>query len=423
MTDSDKKTPSYSNSNPKAGEGRLHVNLDDIKKAHQVLKAVVAPTEMASSTSASRLLGTQVYFKYENTQRTGSFKVRGAYNKIAHLTAEEKQRGVVASSAGNHAQGVAFSASLAGVKATIVMPETASISKASATRSYGAEVVLKGEIYDEAFEHAKQLEKEHGYTFVHPYQDPYVIAGQGTIGIEILEKVPDLDCILVPIGGGGLISGVSVAVKSINPKCRIIGVQSDRSPGMACLFNKQALDAQKKRAATIADGIAIKNPSPEMYESFISKYVDQVVTVSDDEIAEAIVFMMERCKSVVEGSGAAALAAAMHRNLDLGQKCCIILSGGNIDLNIISKIIDRGLILRGRLCELSVIVDDLPGNLSRLTQMIAAEKANILEVRHDRVEQGLSLRETRIDFTLETSSMQHIEKIKKVLEGMGVRIL
>ncbi|KYG64502.1 threonine ammonia-lyase [Bdellovibrio bacteriovorus] len=401
----------------------MKVTFADIQKARELIKDVICSTELSHSVSASKLLNAEVYFKFENTQRTGSFKFRGAYNKISNLTAEEKARGVVASSAGNHAQGVAYSATLAGVKATIVMPENASISKASATRAYGANVVLKGEIYDEAYEHAQKLEKENGFTFVHPYQDPYVIAGQGTIGIEILERLPDLDTIIVPIGGGGLISGISLAVKSINPKIRVIGVQSDRSPGMANMFRKEPPMSPQKRAATIADGIAIKNPSQVMYDNFISKYVDEVVTVSDDEIAEAIVFLMERAKTVAEGSGAAAMAAAMSRSLNLGKKCCVIISGGNIDLNIVSKIIDRGQILRGRLCELSVIVDDLPGNLSRLTQAIAAQKANILEVRHDRVSQGLSLRETRIDFVLETSSIEHVEKIKRALEDTGAKII
>lgn len=400
----------------------MKVTFADIQKARETIKDIICHTEMSHSISASNLLHSDIYFKFENTQRTGSFKFRGAYNKISNLTDEEKKRGVVASSAGNHAQGVALSASLAGVKATIVMPENASISKATATRGYGANVVLKGEIYDEAYEYAQKLEKEHGYTFVHPYQDPLVIAGQGTIGIEILEKVPDLDTVIVPIGGGGLISGIALAVKSINPKVRVIGVQSDRSPGMAHLFKKEPL-THIRRAATIADGIAIKNPSPLMYENFISKYVDEVVTVSDDEIAEAIVFLMERTKAVAEGSGAAAMAAAMSRSLNLGKKCCIIVSGGNIDLNIIAKIIDRGQIIRGRLCELSVIVDDLPGNLSRLTQAIAEQKANILEVRHARVSAGLSLRETRIDFVLETSSIEHVEKIKRALENTGAKII
>nr|WP_255490027.1 threonine ammonia-lyase [Bdellovibrio sp. KM01] len=401
----------------------MKVTFEDIQKARQLIKDIISPTEMSHSISASNLLNSEVYFKFENTQRTGSFKFRGAYNKISNLSAEEKARGVVASSAGNHAQGVALSARLAGVKSTIVMPENCSISKATATRSYGANVVLKGEIYDEAYEYAQKLEKENGFTFVHPYQDPYVIAGQGTIGLEILEKVPDLDTVIVPIGGGGLISGVALAVKTINPKVRVIGVQSDRSPGMACLYNKQTQDQKKKRAATIADGIAIKNPSQVIYDSFISKYVDQVVTVSDDEIAEAIVFLMERAKTVAEGSGAAAMAAAMHRGLALGKKCCVIISGGNIDLNIVSKIIDRGQALRGKLCELSVIVDDLPGNLSNLTQVIATEKANVLEVRHDRVSQGLSLRETRIDFVLETTSIEHVERIKRALEASGAKII
>lgn len=400
----------------------MKVTFADIQKARELIKDIICPTDMSHSISASKLLGSEVYFKFENTQRTGSFKFRGAYNKISNLTAEEKARGVVASSAGNHAQGVALSATLAGVKATIVMPENASISKASATRAYGAEVILKGEIYDEAYEHALKLEKEHGYTFVHPYQDPFVIAGQGTIGLEILEKVPDLDTVIVPIGGGGLISGVALAVKSINPKIRVIGVQSDRAAGMKQMFKHEPLSVNKK-AATIADGIAIKNPSPVMYENFISKYVDEVVTVSDDEIAEAIVFLMERAKTVAEGSGAASMAAAMSRSLQLGKKCCVIISGGNIDLNLVAKIIDRGQIVRGRLCELSVMVDDLPGNLSRLTQAIASQKANILEVRHDRVSKGLSIRETVIDFVLETSSSEHIESIKRALEATGAKIV
>ena len=401
----------------------MKVTLADIQQAREVLKDLINPTEMSHSLSASKLLNSEIYFKFENTQRTGSFKFRGAYNKISTLTAAERARGVVASSAGNHAQGVALSASLAGVKSTIVMPESASISKASATRGYGADVVLHGEIYDDAYEYARKLEKEHGYTFIHPYQDPKVIAGQGTIGLEVLEKVPDLDSVIIPIGGGGLISGVALALKSLHPKIRVIGVQSDRSPGMACMYNKQSVPEQKRRAATIADGIAIKNPSPEIYENFIAKYVDEIVTVSDDEIAEAIVFLMERAKTVAEGSGAASLAAAMNRHLNLGKKCCVLISGGNIDLNVVSKVIDRGQIKRGRLCEVAVIVDDLPGNLSRLTRAIAEQKANILEVRHDRVSQGLSLRETRIEFVLETTSLEQGERIKQVLLSEGARII
>ncbi len=401
----------------------MKVSFEDILKAREKLKAIIKDTETELSHSASEKWGADIYFKYENLQRTGSFKIRGAFNKIANLSEAEKKRGVVASSAGNHAQGVALSGKLAGVKTTIVMPETASLNKISATRGYGAEVILHGEIYDDAYAHARELEKSKGFTFVHPYEDPLVIAGQGTIGIEILEKIPDLDLIAIPIGGGGLISGIATAIKHLRPQCKIIGVQSAQAPGMNQLFHKQTLTPQAKRISTIADGIAIKNPSPSMYENFISKLVDDIVTVTDDEIAEAIVYLLERAKTVTEGSGATALAAMMNRKFSLGKKNCILLCGGNIDLNIIAKVIERGQIQRGRLAQISVVVDDLPGNLNRLTKAIADEKANVLEVHHDRVGQGLYLRETRIDFNLETTSREHVEKIKDALRKAGGRIL
>ncbi len=401
----------------------MKVLFEDILKAREKLKTIIKDTEVEMSHSASEKWGADIYFKYENLQRTGSFKIRGAYNKIANLSEAEKKRGVVASSAGNHAQGVALSGKLAGVKTTIVMPETASLNKISATKGYGAEVILHGEIYDDAYAHARELEKSQGLTFVHPYEDPLVIAGQGTIGIEILEKIPDLDLIAIPIGGGGLISGIATAIKHLRPQCKIIGVQSAQAPSMNQLFHKQTVTAQAKRISTIADGIAIKNPSPAMYENFISKLVDDVVTVTDDEIAEAIVYLLERAKTVTEGSGAAAMAAMMNRKFSLAKKNCILLCGGNIDLNIIAKVIERGQIQRGRLAQISVVVDDLPGNLNRLTKAIADEKANVLEVHHDRVGQGLYLRETRIDFNLETTSREHVEKIKEALRKAGGRIL
>ncbi|MBS1971050.1 MAG: threonine ammonia-lyase [Bdellovibrionales bacterium] len=400
----------------------MKVTLEDIRKARETLRNISQNTETDYSVSASKMLGCEVFLKFENTQRTGSFKIRGAYNKIINLTPEEKKRGVVASSAGNHAQGVALSAALAGVKATIVMPENAPLTKVNATRGYGAEVILHGEIYDDAYEHARHLEKEKGYVFVHPYEDPYIIAGQGTIGLELHDKLPDLDSVVVPIGGGGLISGISTALKALNPKIRIIGVQSEQAPGMSQLFHHQTPE-DRKRISTIADGIAIKKPSKIVYESFIAKNVDEVVTVSDDELAEAIVFLLERAKTMTEGSGAAAMAAVMNRQLNLGKKTCVILSGGNVDLNVIAKIIEKGQIKRGRLAELSVVVDDLPGNLNRLTKAIAEQKANILEVHHDRISQGLFLRETRIDFVLETSSPEHIQKIKQALIAAGGKIL
>jgi threonine dehydratase len=308
------------------------------------------------------------------------------------------------------------------VKSTIVMPIHAPLVKIQATKDYGAQVILHGEIYDEAYEYARELEKKHNYAFVHAYQDPAIIAGRGTIGLEVMEKIPDLDSIVVPIGGGGVISGIATAVKALNPKCRVIGVQSDQAPGMELMYHKKNAADSKKRIATIADGIAIKKPSPEMYEFFISKLVDEIVTVSDDELAEAIVFLLERAKTVTEGSGAAGVAAVMNRKLELGKKCCVILTGGNIDLNIISKVIDKGLIRKGRLAEFSVIVDDMPGNLNRLTQAIADLGGNVLEVHHDRVSEGLSLRETKIDFVLETSSEEHIQQIREALQKTGGRI-
>ena len=401
----------------------MKVNLEDVRKAQSVIQSTILPTETSKSISASKLLGCEVYFKYENQQYTGSFKIRGALNKIHSLSEEEKKRGVIASSAGNHAQGVALSATRAGVKATIVMPTGAPIVKVQATQDYGAQVVLHGEVYDEAYEHARELEKKNGFIFVHPYEDPAIIAGQGTIGLEILEKIPDLDSVVVPIGGGGMISGIATAVKAINPKCKVYGVQSNQASGMEKLFHHQPVPPAGQRMATIADGIAIKKTSVSMYENFVSKLVDEIVTVTDDEIAEAIVFLLERAKTVCEGSGAAGVAAVLHRKLNLGKKTCVILSGGNIDLNIMAKVINLGLIRKGRLVDLSVVVDDLPGNLNRLTKTIAEMGGNVLEVRHDRISEGLLLRETKIDFSLETKSVQHAQDIRDALIKTGGRIL
>lgn len=400
------------------------LKLIDIEKAQTLLTGMIRNTELAFSNSATQKIEKPIFFKFENTQRTGSFKIRGAYNKIAQLTEMEKAKGVVASSAGNHAQGVALSAQMAGVKATVVMPETASLNKTIATRAYGAEVILRGEVYDEAYEHARDLEKAYGLTFVHPYEDPLVIAGQGTVGLEILHSLKDVDTIIIPVGGGGLISGVSLAIKTLKPKCRIIGVISDQAPGMDRLFHGKSYEHPLgKKISTIADGIAIKRPSRLMYENFLKKYVDEIVSVSDDEIAEALVFLIERVKTLVEGSGAVGLAAMLTGKIKPGLCNCILLSGGNIDLNIIAKVIEKGQIRRGRLAELSVIVDDVPGSLHRLTKILSDEKANILQVHHDRVERGLFLQETRIDFVLETTSPEHILKIRQALEKMGAKVI
>lgn len=402
----------------------MKVTLEDIQKAQSLLRGVIRKTEIDKNFSASSLIaGTEVFLKFENTQITGSFKLRGAYNKIASLSEQEKKLGVVASSAGNHAQGVAFSATKTGVKSTIVMPVGASLNKIEATKNYGAEVILHGDVVDDSHVYARELVAKQNSIFIHPYEDEKVIAGQGTIGLEVLEHLPDLDSIVVPIGGGGLISGIAIAIKSLRPQCRVIGVQSAKADGMLRLFRHQEVPEFQKRISTIADGIAIKKPSAVMYESFISKYIDEVVSVTDDQIAEAIVFLLEKAKTVTEGAGAAAMAAVLNQKLNLGKKTCVVLCGGNIDLNMVAKVIEKGQIGKGRLCNLSVVVDDLPGSLNRLTQAIAALKANVLEVHHDRVNQGLFLRETRIDFVLETTGHDHIEQIKLALTQAGGRIL
>lgn len=396
---------------------------------------------MDRSESASKLLGCEVYLKFENTQYTGSFKLRGAYNKIQSLSPAEKKAGVIASSAGNHAQGVAHSATRAGVRSVVVMPVTAPAVKVAATRGYGAEVILHGEIYDEAFAHAQSLAKSQGLVWVHPFEDEKVIAGQGTIGLELLAKVPDLDSVLIPVGGGGLISGIATAVKSIRPGIKIIGVQSEVSCAMTNLFRKEhsrTSDHHSDRAPalavassgrphsrpTIADGIAVKTPSPVMWKDFLLPLVDEMVTVSDDEIAEAIVFLMERAKTVTEGSGAAAMAALMSRSgLPLGKKTAVVLCGGNIDLQMVAKIINKAQSRKGRLAEISVIVDDLPGRLAGLTQVLAEHRANILEVNHDRVSHHLNLRETRIDFVLEIASFEQLQKISDSLAQTGALVI
>lgn len=398
----------------------MKVSIEDVLKAKDTIQSVIRKTELVRSDLLSESLGSSIYLKLENTQHTGSFKLRGAFNKISSLSEAEKKRGVVASSAGNHAQGVAFSARKAGVKCTIVMPINAPLVKIEATRSFGAEVILHGEIYDDAFEKAKELEKEKGYIFVHPYQDEKVIAGQGTLGLEVIDDLQDVDTIVVPIGGGGLISGVATVIKARNPKCRVVGVQSDQVDTMACML--KGIASTPKKISTIADGIAVKKPSEEMFTSFIKPLVDEIVTVSDDEISEAIVFLLERHKTIAEGAGAAAMAALLAKKIKLTPKTCIVVCGGNIDLNLIEKILERGLIRKGRLTELSVVVDDLPGNLNRLTKVLADNRANILEVHHDRVATDLGLRQTRINFVVETTSLEHIEKIRAAFRETGVKI-
>lgn len=401
----------------------MKVTIDDIKAAQKTIQNLIVQTPVDHSSSCTKIAGADIFLKLENYQRTGSFKMRGAANKIASLSAEEKSRGVIACSAGNHAQGVALSASLSKVKSVIVMPETAPLSKVEATKNYGAEVILKGQVFDEAKEYAYQLAKEKSYVFVHPYEDEKVIAGQGTIGLEVFEQIANLDQMIIPIGGGGLISGTAIALKSLNPKIKIIGVQTANVDSMYQLYKKGSYELPSKNVSSIADGIVVKVPSQPMFDHFISKYVDDVVTVTEGEIAESIVFLLERAKTVAEGSGAAALASVLSHKVKLQKKNAVIVCGGNIDLNMVSQVIQRGQIQRGRLSEMSVIVADIPGSLSQLTKILADHKANILEVHHDRVKHGLNLKETKIDFVIETTSHEHIQKIREALVKWGAQLV
>jgi threonine dehydratase len=401
----------------------MEVSLKDVEQAERIIRPVIHKTPVDVSATFSKMTGAEIFLKRENEQRTGSFKIRGAYNKISTLTPEEKKRGVIACSAGNHAQGVALSARLAGVRAKIVMPVNAPMVKVEATQGYGAEVISHGQVVDEAAEFARKLSEKEGYVFVHPYEDPKVIAGQGTLALEMYGDGLSFDSLVVPIGGGGLISGIATVVKAKNPKCRVYGVQAARVPGMATAFSQKRMPAEVTYAPTIADGIAVKRPSPLMYERYISRLVDDVVTVQEDEISEAIVLLMERTKAVTEGAGAAGVAALLNRQLNLGARSCVILSGGNIDMNLVEKIIDRGLGKRGRLVRISVVVGDIPGQLNRLTECISELKANILQVGHDRIHESLGIMETKIDFTLETNGFAHAEEIKKHLSRLGIKIL
>lgn len=399
------------------------VSFEDILKAQKKLEGVALKTLCEFSRSASQYLGTEAYLKFENQQRTGSFKIRGAYNKISSLSKGELLRGVSACSAGNHAQGVAYSAKLMGAESHIVMPENAPLSKIEATKHYGAQIHLYGDVVDEAYEHCQQITKENGYTFVHPYLDPLVIAGQGTMGPELLEQVKNLDSVVIGIGGGGLISGTALAIKKINPKVKVYGAVSSAAPGMYNLFKNPEHEIGPESYPTIADGIAIRKPSREIYESYIKPYVDDIVTVTDEELAHAMVFLLERAKAVVEGAGAAGLAAAKKANWNLGSKTAIVLCGGNVDLNLISTVIEKGLSVGGRMARVRVAMSDLPGNLSKLTNIIAESKASVIDVLHNRIGHELALRETLIEFVLSTKNSEQILEIKNKFAQAGARVL
>ncbi len=396
------------------------VTLGMILEARERLKGVAQRTGLVQFKALSDE-GSQIYLKTEDLQNTGSFKVRGAYIKIASLTDEERACGVIASSAGNHAQGVALAARAFGVPATIVMPEGAPLSKVKATRELGAKVVLYGAAYDDAYAEACRIQKETGATFIHPFDDEMVIAGQGTIGLEIMDDLPDVTSIVVPIGGGGLASGVAAAVKMLHPQVRVIGVQAAGAAGM-----KASIDAGHvvtlDSAKTIADGIAVKTPGEHTFE-LCSQYLDEVVTVDDDEIAQAILFLMERGKMVAEGAGAAPVAAIMNRKFDVSGKVVAVISGGNIDVTMISRIIEKGMLRAGRMSKLRIVMQDRPGQLEIVSKIIGGNGANVMAIHHDRTDVDLDIRDAILEITMETQDRAHAQRIIGLLREAGFTVM
>jgi threonine dehydratase len=398
------------------------LSLADIIAAQSRIAGKVRRTPCVESPALSELTGVKLRLKLENLQFTGSFKERGACNHLEMLSAEQRARGVVTASAGNHAQAVARHGARLGIAVTVVMPEATPLIKVTATRRFGASVILSGTSYDEAAEQAAQLGAELGLIYVHPFEDQHVMAGQGTVGLELLADAPDLEAVIVPVGGGGLIAGVACAIKELRPDVRVLGVESQRFPSM-----KHALDSiappSLPGGKTIADGIAVRRVGT-MTRELVRKYVDEIALVDEAEIAEAVLLLLEREKTVVEGAGAVGVAALLQRrfvSLAEGARVAVILSGGNIDVNLVSRIIEHGLVKTGRLVRIVVTVPDLAGVLAQLTRVIADARANVLELNHDRAFSGAELGETLIELVLETHGFEHIDEVCARLEHAGYR--
>ena len=399
----------------------MKVTLQDIKAARELIKDAVLVTPLKKTGHFSKMLGNTIYLKMENMQHTGAFKYRGARVKLLSLSPEEKKRGVITASAGNHAQGVASNAQQLGIKATIVMPIGTPLVKVMATKGYGAEVILFGESFDEAFKHASDLQVERKLVFIHPYQDEKIIAGQGTMGLELFEQAPELDVVVVPIGGGGVMGGIATALKALNPSIQMIGVQAANAPAMYRSFKKGS-PQHVEQVATIAEGVAVKQVSKVMFD-FLRPIVDDIVTVEEEEIASAILLLMERSKVVVEGAGATSLAAMLHGRINVKNKnVCLVLTGGNIDVNMLARIIESGLIKSGRLVRMSVKIIDRPGALNKLTELLANSRANILQVIHNRLSPDIPIGQTEVNLTLETRGQDHIEAIIADLHAHGYQV-
>lgn len=397
-------------------EGEL--NLEKIYTARRRLEGVAYRTPLDYSTTFSGLTGNYVYLKLENMQKTGSFKIRGAFNKLSDLSGEERARGVIAASAGNHAQGVAYAATRAGIPCTIVMPEGAPISKVAATKSYGARVVLAGGGYDEAYRAARDIQQESGATFIHGFNDVDVIAGQGTIALELLDELPEMGAVLVPVGGGGLIAGVAFALKKLKPEVRVIGVQAKGAPSMQLSYTSSHI-VETDKSSTFADGIAIRRPGDITFD-IVRSSVDEIVLVDDEEMAATILLLLERTKLVVEGAGAAGLAALLHQKVTMrGTNVVALISGGNIDMNVLSIIIRRGLSKTGRYVRIRTVLTDRPGNLRGLLAVIAKSGANVISVYHDRTKPDIPIKQAGVELALETHNRGHIDQVAASLVKSG----
>ena len=396
------------------------LSLQDIAAARQRIAHKVRRTPCVESPALSELTGVKLYLKLENLQFTGSFKERGACNRLEVMSRAERAQGVVTASAGNHAQAVARHAARLGVSVTVVMPEATPLVKVTATRRFGANVILSGKSYDEAADFAAQIGQQRGLSYLHPFEDPFVIAGQGTVGSELLEDVPELDAIVVPVGGGGLIAGVACAVKETNPRVRVLGVESRRFPSMKHAL-ESILPPSLPGGKTIADGIAVRRVG-EIARELVRKYVDDIALVDEAEIAEAVLVLLEREKTVVEGAGAVGVAALLQHRFQLaGKSVAVVLSGGNIDVNLMARIIEHGLVKTGRLMRVVVTVPDVSGVLAQLTGVVADTRANVLELNHDRAFSGAELGETLIELVLETHGFEHIEEVCARLAAANYR--
>lgn len=396
------------------------LTLDKVYRASTVLKEIIRETDMIAAPKINP--AAKVYLKTENLQVTGSFKIRGSYFKISQLSDEEKAKGVIACSAGNHAQGVALAATRNGIKSTICLPDGAPISKVEATKRYGADVCLVKGVYDDAYKKAIQLRDENGYTFIHPFNDPDVIAGQGTIGLEILDQMSNVDVVVVPVGGGGLISGVAYTIKQLKPSCKVYGVQAQGAPSMLKSLESDEIETLDG-VNTIADGIAVKTPGDLTYE-LCQKYVDGIVTVSDDEIALAILTLLEQQKLISEGAGAVSVAAVMNGKIPNieGKNVCCLVSGGNIDVTILSRVIERGLKMGGRTADIVIALSDKPGQLSGVSQVIADQGANVVSVNYDSTDLDMNITDCYLKLGVETRNFEHIIAVKKALVDAGFKV-